>query len=139
MRKNLVISRKLSHNLEGWYGYHISKNSKLYKYNFKENNWMIMMGTISRGRIYHILRSPNRRIRIQASRLVALAWIPNPDNKPCVCHKASRMRYRLSRKLVNDLILDKEEKGFTNRELSKKYKISKACVSHYLNRYKPKI
>lgn len=31
MRKNLVISRKLSHNLEGWYGYHISKNSKLYK------------------------------------------------------------------------------------------------------------
>lgn len=25
MRKNLVISRKLSHNLEGWYGYHISK------------------------------------------------------------------------------------------------------------------
>lgn len=51
----------------------------------------------------------------------------------------SRMRYRLSRKLVNDLILDKEEKGFTNRELSKKYKISKACVSHYLNRYKPKI
>lgn len=82
MRKNRVISRKLSHNLKGWYGYHISKNSKLYKYNFKENNWMIMMGTISRGRIYHILRSPNRRrIRIQASRLVSLAWIPNPSLK----------------------------------------------------------
>lgn len=88
MRKTLVISRKLSHNLEGWYGYHISKNSKLY-----------------------------------LSRYL----------------NTSRMRYRLSRKLVNDLILDKEEKGFTNRELSKKYKISKACVSHYLNRYKPKI
>lgn len=43
MRKNRVISRKLSHNLKGWYGYHISKNSKLYKYNFKENNWMIMI------------------------------------------------------------------------------------------------
>lgn len=35
MRKNRVISRKLAHNLEGWYGYHISKNSKLYKYNDK--------------------------------------------------------------------------------------------------------
>lgn len=95
MRKNLVISRKLSHNLECWYGYHISKNSKLYKYNFKENNWMIMMGTISRGRIYHILRSPNRRIRIQASRLVALAWIPNPDNKPCVCHYLNRYKPKI--------------------------------------------
>lgn len=111
MRKNLVISRKLSHNLEGWYGYHISKNSKLYKYNFKENNWMIMMGTISRGRIYHILRSPNRRIRIQASRLVALAWIPNPDNKPCVCHKdnnplnnrVSNLYWVLRKKIYNNV------------------------------------
>lgn len=35
----------------------------------------------------------------------------------------------ISRKLSHNL----------NRELSKKYKISKACVNHYLNRYKPKI
>ena len=46
-----------------------------------------MNGTISRNRVYHIIRSSNRRIRIQASRLVAMAWIPNPENKPFVCHK----------------------------------------------------
>lgn len=48
---------------------------------------MVMKGTISRGRTYHILRSTNKRVRIQASRLVAMAWIPNPENKPFVCHK----------------------------------------------------
>ena len=48
---------------------------------------MLMKGTISRNRTYHILRTDNKRTRIQASRLVALTWIPNPENKPCVCHK----------------------------------------------------
>ena len=33
MRRNQVIyNRKLSHNIEGWPGYHISKRGRLYKY-----------------------------------------------------------------------------------------------------------
>ena len=47
---------------------------------------MFMKGTISRNRTYHILRRCDKRIRVQASRLVALTWVPNPDNKNCVCH-----------------------------------------------------
>lgn len=88
MRRNQVIyNRNLSHNINGWYGYHISKRGRLYRYYLKRKLWMVMKGTISRGRTYHILRSTNKRVRIQASRLVAMAWIPNPENKPCVCHK----------------------------------------------------
>lgn len=88
MRRNQVIyNRKLSHNIKNWPGYHISKRGRLYKYYPKRNLWMLMKGTISRNRTYHILRTDNKRTRIQASRLVALTWIPNPENKPCVCHK----------------------------------------------------
>jgi len=48
---------------------------------------MLLKGTLNRGRIYHILRDSNKHKRIQASRLVALAWVPNPESKPHVCHK----------------------------------------------------
>lgn len=87
MRRNQVIyNRKLSHNIKGWPGYHISKRGRLYKYYSKRGLWMFMKGTISRNRTYHILRRCDKRIRVQASRLVALTWIPNPDGKPFVCH-----------------------------------------------------
>lgn len=88
MRRNQVIyNRKLSHNIKGWPGYHISKRGRLYKYYPKRGLWMFMKGTISRNRTYHILRRCDKRIRVQASRLVAMTYIPNPKNKPCVCHK----------------------------------------------------
>lgn len=207
MRRNQVIyNRNLSHNVNGWYGYHISKRGRLYRYYPKRKLWMVMKGTISRGRTYHILRSPNKRIRIQASRLVAMAWIPNPENKPFVCHKdnvptnnhymnlywgtqkenmeqcikdkrlrpkgkvplsrkgilnlnkdylngvtikelkqkynithihryvkETKKRYRLGHDRVRELIRDKA-KGYSNKELGEKYKLSKASISHYLNR-----
>ena len=213
MRKNRVTYRNLSCNVKEWDRYHISKRGRLYRYYPKRKVWMVMNGTISRGRTYHVLRSSSNRIRIQASRLVALAWIPNPKNLPFVCHKDNiptnnnyknlywgtqkdniqqcvrdkrlrpqgkvlldskvreaiqkdymmdnniklkdlekkynithiyrylstyrRGRYKLNRVKVNSLFRDKE-KGFTNKELSIKYGISKTCVSHYLNHYKNK-
>lgn len=64
MRRNQVIyNRKLSHNIKNWPGYHISKRGRLYKYYPKRNLWMLMKGTISRNRTYHILRNDNKRIR----------------------------------------------------------------------------
>ena len=207
MRRNQVIyNRKLSHNIKGWPGYHISKRGRLYKYYPKRGLWMFMKGTISRNRTYHILRRCDKRIRVQASRLVALTWIPNPDGKPFVCHidnnptnnhyknlywgtqeeniqqcirdnrfrpqgkvpisrkdilnlnkdylngvtikelkqkynithihryvKETKKRYRLGHDRVRELIRDKA-KGYSNKELGEKYKLSKASISHYLNR-----
>lgn len=47
MRRNQVIyNRKLSHNIKGWPGYHISKRGRLYKYYPKRGLWMFMKGTI---------------------------------------------------------------------------------------------
>lgn len=189
MRRNQVISkRKLISNIVGWPDYYISKRSRLYRYYPKRKVWMLLKGTLNRGRIYHILRDSNKYKRIQASRLVALAWVPNPENKPHVCHKENiqqcirdnrfrpqgkvpisrkdilnlnkdylngvtikelkqkynithihryvketKKRYRLGHDRVRELIKDKA-KGYSNKELGEKYKLSKASISHYLNR-----
>lgn len=42
-------------------------------------------------------------------------------------------RYRLGHDRVRELIRDKA-KGYSNKELGEKYKLSKASISHYLNR-----
>lgn len=163
MRRNQVISkRRLISNIVGWPDYYISKRSRLYRYYPKRKVWMLLKGTLNRGRIYHILRDSNKHKRIQASRLVALAWVPNPESKPHVCHKdnnpcnnihtnlywgtqkenithihryvkETKKRYRLGHDRVRELIRDKA-KGYSNKELGEKYKLSKASISHYLNR-----
>lgn len=108
MRRNQVISkRKLISNIVGWPDYYISKRSRLYRYYPKRKVWMLLKGTLNRGRIYHILRDSNKHKRIQAS--------------------------RLGHDRVRELIRDKA-KGYSNKELGEKYKLSKASISHYLNR-----
>lgn len=61
MRRNQVISkRKLISNILGWPDYYISKRSRLYRYYPKRKVWMLLKGTLNRGRIYHILRDSNK-------------------------------------------------------------------------------
>lgn len=85
MRRNQVISkRKLISNIVGWPDYYISKRSRLYRYYPKRKVWMLLKGTLNRGRI---------------------------------------------RELIRD-----KAKGYSNKELGEKYKLSKASISHYLNR-----
>lgn len=142
MRRNQVISkRKLISNIVGWPDYYISKRSRLYRYYPKRKVWMLLKGTLNRGRIYHILRDSNKHKRIQASRLVALAWVPNPENKPHVCHKDNNpcnnihtnLYWGTQKENIQQCIRDKA-KGYSNKELGEKYKLSKASISHYLNR-----
>ena len=79
MRRNQVIyNRKLSHNIKNWPGYHISKRGRLYKYYPKRNLWMLMKGTISRNRTYHILRTDNKRTR----KVIRKAIRKHENNKP---------------------------------------------------------
>ena len=102
-------------------------------------------------------------------RAVAKAFIPNPENKPYVCHKdnnplnnrVSNLYWGTQKENIQQCIKDGRlrpqgkvpldiktresiQRDYLNtslsrKELEKKYKISKACVNHYLNRYKPKI
>lgn len=109
MRRNQVISkRKLISNIVGWPDYYISKRSRLYRYYPKRKVWMLLKGTLNQGRIYHITH---------IHRYV----------------KETKKRYRLGHDRVRELIRDKA-KGYSNKELGEKYKLSKASISHYLNR-----
>lgn len=57
MKRNRVIYKvKFTPNIEGWENYHISRRGRLYRYYPNRRVWMVLNGTISRGRVYHILR-----------------------------------------------------------------------------------
>ena len=152
MRRNQVISkRKLISNIVGWPDYYISKRSRLYRYYPKRKVWMLLKGTLNRGRIYHILRDSNNRFRPQGKVPISRKDILNLNKdylngvtikelkqKYNITHihryvKETKKRYRLGHDRVRELIRDKA-KGYSNKELGEKYKLSKASISHYLNR-----
>lgn len=89
-------------NIDGWPGYYINKSGRLYSN--KRGKWTRIRGELCNNRIQYRLY---KRINIdllgnkkhswgidtstsrwfKASRLVAMAYIPNPNNYPVVCHK----------------------------------------------------
>lgn len=106
MRRNQVISkRKLISNIVGWPDYYISKRSRLYRYYPCNNIHTNLYWGTQKENITHIHRYV----------------------------KETKKRYRLGHDKVRELIRDKA-KGYSNKELGEKYKLSKASISHYLNR-----
>lgn len=83
-------------NIPGCPGYYVSRNGKIYSRVIPNGNNAGKLGNIWRLRKVKIMiKTPTystKRVKIRnksysVARLVALAWVPNPDNKPCVCHK----------------------------------------------------
>lgn len=70
-------------NILGHPDYHITKDGELYSK--KSGKWKLRKAKVvnGTGRVNVQLDGKNYKIH----RLVALAYIPNPENKPCVCHK----------------------------------------------------
>lgn len=101
-----------------------------------------------------------KRMTIGLHRLLALKYIPNPDNKPDVNHidgnklnnsldnlewatrsENIRHSYKLGRKSVekverNREILSLYTDGMTHREIAKMYGISQPAVTQIINKYK---
>lgn len=82
-------------NILGCPGYYISKRGQIYSRVIPNGNDAGKLGKVWRERKVKIMiKTPTystKRVKIRnksysVSRLVALAWVPNPDNKPCVCH-----------------------------------------------------
>lgn len=75
----------MNSNIPSIPNYHITQEGVLYR--FKKGSWVPVKYSIRNGRKCYFLQGPTRGFRLNAHRLVALAWIPNPNNYPCVCHK----------------------------------------------------
>lgn len=75
-------------NIPGFPNYHISKSGELFGYNKTVSKWKKLSDNIkNNGYISNILWGNNINKNTYRHRLVAEAYIPNPENKPCVCHK----------------------------------------------------
>lgn len=100
----VIFRRRFKDNIPGFPGYYASKRGRIFtrkrvgmgrksrngigdmntKHFWRELTYMIS----NKGYKRLVLQDKNHnRHYVQVSRLVALAWIPNPENKPFVCHK----------------------------------------------------
>ena len=69
---------KYNDNIPGWPGYYISKHGHLYTSKYVKDRWYRVRGHIHNGRLQVKLKDHGRSKQGGISRLVALAWVPNP-------------------------------------------------------------
>ena len=69
---------KYNDNIPGWPGYYISKHGHLYTSKYIKGRWYRVRGHINKGRLQVKLKDHGRSKQGGISRLVALAWVPNP-------------------------------------------------------------
>lgn len=81
-------------NIPGYPGYYISPRGILWCRKLRgstkgtlTSTWYRMKGSINQGRRYYSLWNHCYHKMYKAYRLVAMVYIPNPENKPYVCHK----------------------------------------------------
>lgn len=77
----------MTDNIEGFPGYHVTKTGKVYS--LKSGSYKLMKTRLHHrtGREIVHLKNCGKSWNAKVYRLVALAYIPNPANKPFVCHK----------------------------------------------------
>ena len=109
-------------------------------------------------KVHVCVKNINRSLKV--SRLVALAYIPNPENKPCVCHKdnnslnnnvdnlywgtqaenMSQMRldkrdYRKVSIRAHRRVIRLKSLGWSSSRIGKRFKVNRTCINRILNKY----
>lgn len=155
-------------NISDFPGYYVTVDGKVYsrKNNrhgyLKDYHLLKTKYTKHDGRPYVTLRNPKLGIRRLAKvhRLVALAYIPNPENKPCVCHKdnnplnnhvdnlywgtqaenMSQMRldkrdYRKVSIRAHRRVIRLKSLGWSSSRIGKRFKVNRTRINRVLNKY----
>jgi len=135
------------------------------KYPIQSKEKLLKINTNKLGYKYISLEKKDSKKNLLVHRLVALAFIPNPDNKPCVNHingikndsrvenlewcthsenRIHSIRTKLSpsgtnhycNKLSVEDVIDIRNSNLTQKMLSQKYNVNKSLISDIINRKK---
>lgn len=155
-------------NISDFPGYYVTVDGKVYsrKNNrhgyLKDYHLLKTKYTKHDGRPYVTLRNPKLGIRRLAKvhRLVAMVYIPNPENKPCVCHKdnnplnnhVDNLYWGTQAENMSQMRLDKRDYckvsirahrrvirlkslGWSSSRIGKRFKVNRTCINRILNKY----
>lgn len=129
MGKGNYQNRTFMDNIPGYPGYYISKRGKIYsRWSIHGEGklmkrYHIKKPSIREGRYYIKLSQPyNKPISWAVSRLVALVYVPNPDNKPYVCHKDNNPMNNYYQNLYWGTQKDNMEQASNDGRMVNKYK-----------------
>lgn len=90
------MKKQIKCNVPGFCNLYVTKEGKAFKIQTDNSLRELKIGYRSNSKRNGSYIKPSVSVRIKGnkrnsrcilSRLVALAWVPNPQNKPCVCHK----------------------------------------------------
>ena len=145
-------------NIRGFPGYHVTKHGKVYRKG--SGKWSLLpIKKWGNNYVVNLTNSYKRRTFIVA-RLVAMTYIPNPENKPCVCHKdnnplnnhvdnlywgtqaenMSQMRldkrdYRKVSIRAHRRVIRLKSLGWSSSRIGKRFKVNRTCINRILNKY----
>lgn len=110
--------------------YHVTKNGKVYS-NYKGKGWVkLSLNRIkNNGYVIVSIRDTNGyRYTYNIHQLVALVYVPNPNNHKYVCHK-DNIR-------THNQLLYEYDTGMIKAKLARKYGISPMLVYKYIKKRK---
>lgn len=130
---------RLNSNIKGFPLYHVTKDGKVY--NIRRNSEVTIHPHYRTGRNIVHLYSNGKRYNLKVYRLVALAYIPNPENKPCVCHKdnnksndwVENLYWGTYKENSQQMVMDDKTKL---RALVKTWGISQRSMNRYIHKIK---
>ena len=157
---------KFKDNIPGFPGYHVTKNGDVYSMKCKSGKRpeaFKLEPRLNGNGYYRIgLYKDGIKYERRLNRLVAMVYIPNPDNLSCVCHKdnnplnnnvdnlywgtqaenMSQMRFdkRDYRKVsirAHRRVLRLKSLGWSSSRIGKRFKVNRTCINRILNKYRP--
>ena len=160
---------KFKDNIPGFPGYHVTKNGDVYSMKCKSGKRpeaFKLKPRLNGNGYYRIgLYKDGIKYERRLNRLVAMVYIPNPDNLPCVCHKDNnplnnrvsnlywgtprdntqqcirdgRFPFRKKKKVDENRLIYQYNIGIPRKDILEEFRISTKLLYSILRKYNVKL